>query len=354
MGASTMRAYVQRSHGGPDVCAFEDTAVPAPRAGEVLIKVEATGLNRLDILQRTAPLVRGFHLPHIAGMDIVGIVSALSSDTSERDSASGPSIGQRVIVDPVTTCRTCRMCTSGRQPYCPDLRAVGSTQLGGFAEYVVVPADRCWPVPGHLTVVEAAAVPVAYMTAWQALHRAGKVQAGETVVVNGANAGVSTAAIQLAKAAGATVIGTIRGRHRLADALAIGCDIAIDSADPSTVAEQIRDATGGEGADLIIDHIGPAQFAPSVDALAVEGRLVVCGTTTGTQVNLALTDVYWWGRHVIGAGGHRPADLGDMLAVLHHAQLRPVIDAVAPFSELPDLLDRMEHGEVMGKLVTTF
>ena len=181
-----MKAYVQRGHGGPDVCSFEDLAELVPGPGEVLLKVEAAGLNRLDLLQRNAPLVRGFALPHVAGMDVVGTVLAHGPDVS----AATPARSSTVMVDPVTTCRRCPMCLSDREPYCENLRTVGSTRQGGFAEYVVVPADRCWPVPGHLTVIEAAAIPVAYLTAWQALVSVGKVQPGEVVVVNAANAGV--------------------------------------------------------------------------------------------------------------------------------------------------------------------
>lgn len=344
-----MKAYVQRSHGGPEVCSFEDLDDPTPGAGEVVLRVVTAGLNRLDLLQRNAALVRGFHLPHVAGLDVVGVVVGAHPDA---DQSRAP-IGSTVLVDPVTTCRTCRRCRAAQEPYCELLQTVGSTRQGGFAELVAVPADRCWPVPEHLSVVEAAAVPVAYMTAWQALVTVGAVQAGEVVVVNGANAGVSIAVIQLAKRAGATVVGTVRGAAKAAEMLAIGCDHVIDATDPTTIPAAVRTLTGGLGADLVIDHVGPAQFTASVDALAVEGRMVFCGTTTGTEVNLSLTDVYWWGRKLLGSGGYRPHEVGDMLQAVAASRLVPVIAEVAPFADLPRLLDRLEHGSVVGKLVVT-
>ncbi len=342
-----MKAYVQRGHGGPEVCSFEDLPEPVPGPGEVLLKVEAAGLNRLDLLQRQAPLVRGFALPHVAGMDVVGTVVAHGPDVHGATAV----VSSTVMVDPVTTCRTCEMCMSDREPYCATLATIGSTRQGGFAEYVAVPADRCWPVPSHLSAEQAAAIPVAYLTAWQALVSVGKVQPGEVVVVNAANAGVSMAAIQLAKRVGATVIGTVRGTQRMAQIEAIGCDHVIDSGDPTTIANAVRELTNGRGADLIIDHVGPAQFAASVDALGVEGRLVFCGTTTGVRVELALTDVYWWGRQLLGSGGYRPRNVGLMLAAVNDAKLVPVVDEVASFDELPRLLARLEHGSVIGKLV---
>ncbi len=345
-----MKAYVQRGHGGPEVCSFQDIDDPTPGPGEVVIRVLAAGLNRLDLLQRAAPLVRGFRLPHIAGLDVVGVVVAAHHDA---DTARAP-IGSLVLVDPVTTCRTCRRCRAGQEPYCQLLQTVGSTRPGGFAELVSVPADRCWPVPSHLSIAQAAAVPVAYMTAWQALVTVGAVRADEVVLVNGANAGVSIAVIQLAKRAGATVVGTVRGAAKMADVLAVGCDHVIDATDPSTIADQVRALTDGLGADLVIDHVGPAQFGASIDALTVEGRMVFCGTTTGTEVNLSLTDVYWWGRKLLGSGGYRPHEVGAMLDSVASSGLVPVVDEVAAFAELPRLLDRLEHGSFIGKLVVTF
>ncbi len=345
-----MKAYVQRGHGGPEVCAFEDIDDPIPGPGEVVIRVLAAGLNRLDLLQRTAPLVRGFRLPHVAGLDVMGVVVAAHPDA---DAGRAP-LGSVVLVDPVTTCRTCRRCRAGQEPYCELLQTVGSTRQGGFAELVAVPADRCWPVPSHLSVAEAAAVPVAYMTAWQALVTVGAVQAGEVVLVNGANAGVSIAVIQLAKRAGTTVIGTVRGVAKAAQVLTVGCDHVVDATDPTTIAGHVRELTDGLGADLVIDHVGPTQFAASVDAMAVEGRMVFCGTTTGTEVNLTLTDVYWWGRKLLGSGGYRPHEVGDMLEAVNSSRLVPVVADVAPFAELPRLLDRLENGSVVGKLVVTF
>ncbi len=341
---------MQRGHGGPEVCSFENIDDPTPGPGEVLVRVLAVGLNRLDLLQRAAPLVRGFHLPHVAGLDVVGLVVSAHLDA---DLGRAP-IGSIVLVDPVTTCRTCPRCRAGQEPYCELLQTVGSTRQGGFAELVAVPADRCWPAPAHLGVAEAAAVPVAYITAWQALVSVGAVQAGEVVLVNGANAGVSIAVIQLAKRAGATVVGTIRGMARAAEVLAVGCDHVVDAADPTTIAAQVRELTDGVGADLVIDHVGPAQFAASVDAMAVEGRMVFCGTTSGTEVTLSLTDVYWWGRKLLGSGGYRPHEFGEMLGAVTSSRLTPVLAEVAPFDELPRLLDRLEHGSIVGKLAITF
>ena len=138
-----MRAQVQRGFGGPEVVAVEDLADPVPGPDEVVIAVRACGLNRLDLLQRVAPLVRGFSLPHVAGMDVAGVVVARGSGVGD----SGPRLGDRVLVDPVSTCGVCERCTAGFEPYCENLRTVGSTRHGGFAEFVATPAARCHADP---------------------------------------------------------------------------------------------------------------------------------------------------------------------------------------------------------------
>ena len=312
--------------------------------------MRACALNRLDLLQRVAPLVRGFALPHIAGMDVVGDVVARHP---ELPGELGPALGARVLVDPVSTCGVCERCTAGLSPYCERLRTVGSTRPGGFAELVAVPAAACFGLPAGFDAVAASTLPVAAMTAWHALVRVGDVRPGEAVLINGAGSGVSLAAMQLAHAAGATVIGTAGGPGKVARALAAGYDHCIDYRD-ADVAEAVRALTAGRGVDLVIDHVGPALFAASVEALAMEGRMVFCGTTTGTEVNLSLTDVYWWGKALLGAGGYQRDEFPQMLAAVAATGATPVVDSVYAFDDLPAAQARMESGDFFGKLVVSF
>ncbi len=330
--------------------AVEDLAEPVPGAGEVLIAVRACGLNRLDLLQRAAPLVRGFSLPHVAGMDVSGVVVAHGVDVGP----AAPPVGTAVLVDPVSTCGVCDRCTTGLEPYCENLRTVGSTRQGGFAELVTTPAARCHAIPDGMTFVEAACVPVAYMTAWHALVTAGRVQRGETVLVNAAGSGVSTAIVQFAVAAGATVIGTAGGPEKVAKAIELGCSHAVDHYGASDVAEAVLEITKGRGVDLVVDHVGPALFDASIRSLALDGRMVFCGTTTGTSVEIDLPSLYHWGRTLIGAGGYRPAEFAVMLDAMASSDLHPIVDSVWPFEELAQAQQRMADGAFFGKLVVTF
>jgi NADPH:quinone reductase-like Zn-dependent oxidoreductase len=342
-----VKAFVQHGFGGgDDVVTLETVADPEPGPGELIIEVRACALNRLDLLQLAAPVVRGFALPHIAGMDVAGTVVARHRDLLP---GVGPPLGARVLVDPVSTCGVCERCVSGNAPYCENLRTVGSTRPGGFAELVAAPADRTYEMPGEMSFVDASTLPVAAMTAFHAL-RAGRHVAGETVLVNGAASGVSCALLTLLLADGSTVITTTGGQSKVARALGAGYHHAIDYRSED-VAAQVAAITGGRGVDLVVDHVGPALFRESIASLAIGGRMVFCGTTTGNEATLSLTDVYHWGRSLIGAGGYLAADFPLMLDAMARAARRPVIDSVWPFEQLLDAQRAMTEGAFFGKIV---
>ena len=344
-----MRAQVQRGYRGGDSVAVESVPDPVAGPGEVVVAVKACALNRLDLLQQAAPLVRGFSLPHIAGMDVAGIVVARSDQLPD---GAGPSIGDAVLVDPVSTCGVCERCTTGFAPYCENLRTVGSTRPGGFGELVAVPASHTFPIPDGMSFVEAATLPVAAMTGFHAIE-AGRFADGETVLVNGAGSGVSCALLALLRARGATVITTAGGPTKVQRALDAGYHRVIDYRGEN-VAQAVRALTNGRGVPLVIDHVGPALFQQSIDSLALEGRMVFCGTTTGTEALLSLTSVYHWGRSLIGAGGYLPGDFPKMLSAMSAAGAAPIIDSVWPFSELAAAQQKMAGGDFFGKIVIEY
>ncbi|TDT17355.1 NADPH:quinone reductase-like Zn-dependent oxidoreductase [Ilumatobacter fluminis] len=344
-----MRAQVQHGFASGADVRIVDVPVPVPGTGEVVIEVQACSLNRLDLLQQEAPLVRGFSVPHIAGLDVAGTVVRHGADVG----AGGPAIGDTVIVNPVSSCGQCANCRAGFDPYCSDVRSIGSTRDGGFAEFVAVPAASCHAVPAGLDEIQAACLPVAYATAWRALVTAGGVAPGEWVLVNAATSGVSTALVQLAIAHGARVIGTAGGAAKIDHALGLGCEFVVDHYDDDVVA-RVMEWTGGRGVDLVVDHVGPALFEASIAALRPEGRMVFCGTTTGTDIEMSLPSVYHWGKSLIGSGGYSDDEFTEMLAFVEHHALEPVIDSVWPFDRIGDAQARMEAGRFFGKIVVTF
>jgi len=342
-----MRAAVQHDFGDNEVVTIDEVPDPVPGPDEVVVAVVACALNRLDLLQRNGPpVVPNFTLPHISGMDIAGRVVDVGSAVEHVE------IGDEVLLDPVVRCGRCGRCTAGLGAYCAELRTVGSTRDGGFAELVAVPAENVFSAPEQLPLDIAAAIPVAAMTAWHSIVRVGRITAGETMLVHGAGSGVSTAAIGFAKARGVRVITTVSSPEKLGPARSLGADVVIDRSATSWQ-DAVREETDGAGVDFVFDHVGSAVFVDSVLALRIEGRLVFAGTTTGDSVTLRLPMVYHAGKSLLGAGGWRPSDFPVMLAEYAAAGLEPVIDSRYELGALHDAYDRLESGSFFGKILLT-
>lgn len=340
-----MLTVLHRHHGPPSVLDVVEVADPSPAEGDVVIAVKACGVNRLDALQRRGPgLIRAFELPHVPGMDIAGEVIETGS------SVTGVAPGDRVVVKPGVHCGACAACASGNDHRCTSNRLLGGNSPGGYAERCVVPATHVFAIPEHVDDVTAATMPTALSTAWRGLVATGNIRVGETVVIHGAGSGVSVFAIQIAKRAGARVIVTSRSDDRLRRALELGADVAINSG-TGDLASDIRDATDGEGADMVFDHVGPALFQQSLQALRSGGRLVFCGTTTGAQATFLLPQAYHHGLSLLGVPNQRYAEFREMLAFAWTAGFAPVVDRELPLIAAADAHEQMESDDVFGKIV---
>ncbi|WP_434740038.1 alcohol dehydrogenase catalytic domain-containing protein [Micromonospora sp. SH-82] len=337
-----MRAMVQTGFGGPEVLSLRDLPDPEPAAGEVVVEVHAAALNHLDLIQRRVGVLPGFALPHVGGMDVAGHVVAVGTDVTTVRA------GQRVVVDPTVGCGGCPSCTAGHPGHCPDLRVVGGSRPGGFAEYVAVPAAVVHPVPDHVDLADAAALPTAWSVAWQSVHRVGRVQPGEWVLVHAAASAVSIAAVQLAHRAGARVVGVARNEAKRALAADLGAELVI-GLDADT-APTVREHTAG-GVDVVIDHVGAATWPCSLASLRTGGRLVLLGNTSGDRVELSLSEVYHRGLQLLGTGAYAPADFAAMLDSYFTGGLRVPRAAEYPLAELPQAHARQDAGDLLGKIL---
>ena len=305
-----MRAVLHRSHGGPEVLVEEEVDDPRPGPVELLVEVRACAVNRLDLLQREGPpVVPNFSMPHVPGMDVAGVVAGVGSAVDRW------SVGDEVVLDPVTTCGVCDRCEEDRSAYCPDLRTLGSTRWGGYAELVTVPARNAHALPAGCSFVEAAALPVAYVTAWMGIVEVGQAGPGERVLVMGAGSGVTIAALRLARRAGATVVTTAGSDAVLDRAAAELPGVTVVDRRRVDLVDALREASGGDGFDLILDHVGPAQLQTQIDALAPDGRMVLSGTTTGTEGRFSMPSLYHAGRSLLGLGGAKRATF--TLSLIH-------------------------------------
>ncbi|AKU90077.1 zinc-binding dehydrogenase [Vulgatibacter incomptus] len=339
-----MRAVVFRRHGGPDVLEQAEIPDPAVRPSDVRVRVKATALNHLDLWIREGIPSIPVEFPHVLGADIAGVVESVGSDVR------GISVGDEVIVQPGQSCMQCEACLSGRDNACPSYKIVGEHRDGGYAELVSVPHHNVLPKPKGLSWEEAAAAPLVFLTAWEMLVKRAALQPGELVLVQAAGSGVGSAAIQIAKLIGATVIATAGSDSKLEKARELGADHTINYEKQDFVAETRR-FSGRRGVDVVFDHVGKLTWAGSMRALDSGGRLVTCGATTGYDVGVDLRHLFYRRLSLLGSTMGSKGDLFRIVQLLGQRKLHGVIDRVLPLSEAAKahelLADRAQFGKVV-------
>jgi NADPH:quinone reductase-like Zn-dependent oxidoreductase len=342
-----MRAALFRSHGGPEVLELADVPVPVPGAHEVQVKVTATALNHIDVWMRRGLPALHLKLPHVSGGDVCGVVSALGAGVT------GVAEGERVLLNPGLSCGRCVACLSGRDPFCPDFQMLGEQIWGAQAEYVVVPRANLVPVPRSTVPLDdtaLAAVPIAFITAWQMLVDRAQLRQGETVLVLAAGSGVGSAAIQIAKLWGARVITTASTDAKVAAARALGADEAINLTTHELVAE-IKRLTNRRGVDVVVEHVGASTFPKSVVSCAKGGRIVTCGATDGYEPVLNLRHVFWRQLSILGSTLASKSRLFELIPLLAAGRLKPVVDRVLPLDDVATGHRLIEARAAFGKIV---
>ena len=336
-----MKAVRFHAHGGPEVLQFEDAPDPVAQPGEVVVRVRACGMNRLDIWQRIGLGRVTIPLPHISGADVAGeIVQGFNELTA----------GTRVMLQPGLSCGRCSACLAGRDNYCPHYDVLGYQSNGGYAELVAVPVANVIALPETIDFVTAAAFPLVFLTAWQMLFTRARLVVGETVLVLAAGSGVGQAAIQLARARQARVIATAGGERKLGLARDLGADHVVDHYQEDVV-QSVRDLTGGRGVDVVVEHVGAATWDRSVRCLARGGRLVTCGATTGHDARLDLRHLFARQLSLLGSYMGGKPELLEAAKLLFRGVIRPVIDSTFPLSETAQAHRRMEVSDRVGKIV---
>lgn len=339
-----MKAVILRQHGGREAIQIEDIPVPQPSRGEVRIKVHACALNWLDVGIRNGPKFGEIPLPLTTGVDISGTIDAVG------DEVSGWQSGDAVTLYSLVTCGECEYCRRGDVTICPDHQIIGEHINGGLAEYVVVPARNLIAKPQNLSHIETAALPVVAMTAWHMLITVARLQAGETVFIPGAGGGVASIGIQIAKYAGARVIASTSTPEKMEKAKQFGADVVVNYRDDEWV-EQVISATGGRGVDVAQDNVGAMTWADSLKTLARGGRMVVCGSHSGSNFDLAIPQIYHRQLSILGANGGTYNELVTALKLADQGALRPVIDRVLPLDQIREGHRILEEHDHFGKVV---
>jgi NADPH:quinone reductase-like Zn-dependent oxidoreductase len=347
--AITMKAALFRTHGSPEVLEVCEVTTPSPGPGEALVAVRAVALNHIDLwLRRGLPTLK-IPLPHVSGGDVCGVLAALGPGAQP-----GPHQireGDRVVVHPGLSCGQCARCQAGQDNLCASFNMVGEHTWGGEAEFMVVPAANLVAAPEGPSDESLAAVPVAYLTAWQMLVDKARVQPGETVLVMAVGSGVGIAALQIAKHLGARVIAAASSDSKLSRARTLGADDILNYGGDADLREGIKHLAGKRGVDVVVDHAGGAHFPILVQACGKGGRVVTCGATAGHQATLDLRYVFWRQISVLGSTLAPRSRLRPILELVAQGRLQPVIDRTLPLERIGEGHRILEERAVFGKVV---
>ena len=341
-----MRGLTISAHGGLDRLELrDDLAVPALVSDtQVRVRILAAALNHLDLfVVGGLPNVR-IVPPWIIGSDAMGTIEALGG------AVSGLDVGDRVLINPGISDRTCEYCQAGEQPLCPRFGVLGEHVPGTLTETIVLPAANVRRVAPDADPVEGAAYTLSTLTAWRMLVSRARVMPGEHVLVWGIGGGVALACLQIAKLLGAYVTVTSSSDAKLERATALGADATINHRGVD-VGKEMRARTAKRGVDVVVDSVGEATWAQSLGALGRRGRLVTCGGTSGPMVTTDVRRLFWNQWSILGSTMGNDAEFDDIVAHFNAGRLRPPIDGVYALDDARAAFERMASGEQFGKLV---
>jgi NADPH:quinone reductase-like Zn-dependent oxidoreductase len=322
----------------------EELPDPVAGPGQALVRVRAVALNHLDIWVRKGWPGLKLAFPHLLGADVAGVVEAVGPGVA------GAAAGDEVVLNPGVSCGRCRMCLLGRDVECRQYAILGEHVGGGYAELLAVPAQNLLPKPRNLTFEEAACIPLTFLTAWHALVSRAALRAGETVLVHAAGSGVGSAAVQIARLVGATVLATAGSPWKCEAARALGAHHAIDYEKQDFLAE-VKRLTGKRGVDVVFEHVGKSTWERSLLATAVGGRVVTVGATTGYDPPTDLRQVFYRSISVLGSTMGSKGELFDVLRLVEEGRLRPVLDRVLPLADAARAQELLASRAQFGKVV---
>jgi NADPH:quinone reductase-like Zn-dependent oxidoreductase len=327
-----VRAVRIHEDGDPRVLVLEEAPDPEPGPGEVLVRLRASALNHLDVwIRKGLPSVPK---PRILGADGAGVVEALG------DGVSGFEPGERVVLNPGIE-------TGGGR-----IHVIGEHGDGTNAELIAVPATNLHPIPDGLSFEEAAAFPLVFETAYRMLVTRAGLREGEWVLAWGIGGGVSTAVLAIAKALGARVLVTSSSDAKLERARELGADATVNHA-TGDVKAAVQEATDGRGIDVVVENVGEATWATSLQVAAPGGRITVCGATSGPNPPAALHRIWWKQLSILGSTMGTREDFAGAYELVASGRALPVVDSVLPLEEIRAAHERLEAGEQLGKVVLT-
>ena len=339
-----MKALRFHRHGGPEVLQLEELPDPIPGPGQILLEVKAASINHIDLWLRGGLPSFPIALPRTPGADASGVVRSVGAGVTTVKP------GQRILLNPATSCGQCEFCGQGDMSLCLEYRIRGEHADGVQCELVAAPAHAAVPIPDSLSFEHAAAAPLVYLTSWRMMVTRGGVKAGDWVLIHGAGAGIGTACLAIARLFGARVIATASTDEKCAKAAALGADVTINSS-TGDVVKRVREATGKRGADIVVDYVGKATWNQSLLCTKRGGRIVTCGATSGYDPAEDLRHVFFRQLQILGCTMGNNAEFAAAMRCLVQGKLVPVIDSVMPLKDAADAHRRIEARKTFGKVV---
>jgi NADPH:quinone reductase-like Zn-dependent oxidoreductase len=339
-----MKAIAIREHGGPEVVKLVDLPDPIPGPGQVVLSVKAAALNHLDIWVRKGWPGLKLAFPHVLGSDVAGVVEAVGPGVE------GAKAGDPVVVNPSLGCGHCERCLDGHENLCRRFAILGEHVSGGMAEKLLLPARNVLPKPENLSFVEAAAVPLTFMTAWHALVARAQLRLGETVLVHAAGSGVGVAAVQIAKLHGARVIATAGSDEKLRRAKELGADEVVNYETQDFV-QEVRRLTDRRGVEVVFEHVGKKTWEKSILSAGIGGRIVTVGATTGYDPLTDLRHVFFRQLSILGSTMGTAAELVQVLRFVGEGKLRPVVDRTLALADAVKGQALLSERAQFGKIV---
>ena len=339
-----MKAIVFHQHGGPEVLQYEDIQPPTLGPGQVQVQIKAAALNRLDLFVRQGWPGLRLKMPHIPGADASGVVLEVGGGVDHITP------GDRVAVNPTVSCSRCRFCLRGEDNMCLRHSILGEFEPGTYAQQIVVPGANVIKMPDHITHKEAAAISLVGITAWHMLITKGNLQPGEDVLIVGAGGGVNSAAIQIAKLAGARVFVVGSNADKLTRAEQLGADVLIDRSQRDW-SKAVYSLTNKRGVDVVVDNVGRDTWSGSIRALRRGGRMLVVGNTSGPHYDLDIRYIFVKHLSILGSTMGTRDDYATMIKLFFDGKLKAVIGEQLSLAEGRAAQEMLAEGKVFGKIV---
>lgn len=345
-----MKAAVFREYNKDptQVVKIEDIDTPKIKPNEVLIKVESASYNYNDLWAIWGDPVQT-PLPHISGSDVAGTVVEVGEEVTNFK------LGDRVVSHSNMSCRTCALCTSGKEYDCPQ-RSIWGFQTGplwgGFAQYTHLPEVNVAKIPDTVSFDDAAAISMVGMTSWHMLVGRAKIKPGQTVLIMGGTSGVGMSGIQIAKLYNCDVIATAGNQAKMDKCLELGADHVVNHRE-SDWSKKVRNLTNKQGVDVVFEHIGKSVFPQEVSLLKMGGTLVATGATTGYDTTIDLRYLFFKGTNLLGSTQGTKAELEDVIYWTGKGKIKPLIATTLPFSDMVKGHTMMANADQIGKILTT-